>query len=247
MGKSDPAMPPGNEVLNAFEPASRARLNPHIERVDAKVGEILCEVGSIVDYAYFPDGAVLSLLTVLENGAAIETAIIGREGAFGVCLAMYDPASPRRRSSFTRCVVHLPGGLLRIPVNVLRELAQSSAHFRDLAGRYEEALRAQIQQSVACHALHSAQKKITRWLLEMHDRSGGDELPYTHEFLSRILGMNRKSVTLAMDALQKAGFISNSRGKILICNRSGLETAACECYAITKRLRRSFENASRCG
>jgi len=85
---------PRNRLLNAFESESRARVNPHLERIDFRLGDVVCEAGGVLNHAYFPDGAVLSLLTVLENGTAIETANIGREGAFGLFAAMYS----RKRS-----------------------------------------------------------------------------------------------------------------------------------------------------
>jgi len=79
---------------------------------------------------------------------------------------------------------------------------------------------------------HSTEERMCRWLLMMHDRAEGEALPYTHEFLSEMLGANRKSVTMAAQALQTAGLISYRRGKIQIVDRAGLEKASCECYAI---------------
>ncbi len=93
---------------------SRANVDPHVERVEFKLGDVVCEAGGVLNHAYFPDGAVLSLLTVLENGTAIETANIGREGAFGLFAAMYS------HTSFNRSVVQLQGGLLRVPIKILQ-------------------------------------------------------------------------------------------------------------------------------
>jgi hypothetical protein len=104
---------PKNRLLNAFDCESRARVDPHLERINFMLGDVICEAGGVLDHAYFPDGAVLSLLTVLKNGMAIETANIGREGAFGLFAAMYS------KTSFNRCLVQLRGGLLRIPIKVL--------------------------------------------------------------------------------------------------------------------------------
>ena len=162
----------------------------------------MCEAGGVLNHAYFPDGAVLSLLTVLESGVAIETANIGREGAFGLFAAMYS------RASFNRCLVQLRGGLLRVPIEVLRLEFERSAHIRNLFVSYSETLLAQIQQTVACNALHSTKQKVCRWLLMMHDRADSEELAYTQEFLAEVLGVNRKSVTLAALELQKAGLIA---------------------------------------
>jgi hypothetical protein len=82
--------------------------------------------------------------------------------------------------------------------------------------------------------MHTTEERMCRWLLMMHDRAQGKALPYTHEFLSHMLGANRKSVTLAAQAMQAAGLISYRRGKIQVLDRPGLEKASCECYAIVK-------------
>jgi CRP-like cAMP-binding protein len=218
----------GNRLLAAMKADSRARIEPHMEPVVLKLGEIVCEAGGLLKHAYFPQGAVLSLLTVLENGSAIETANIGREGAFGLFAAMYS------RVSFNRCLVQFEGGIVRCPIELLQSEFKHSDHVRDLFVSYSETLLSQVQQTVACNAMHTTEERICRWLLMMHDRAEGEALPYTHEFLSHMLGANRKSVTLAAQSLQTAGLISYHRGKIQVIDRAGLEKASCECYAIVK-------------
>jgi hypothetical protein len=112
-----------------------------------------------------------------------------------------------------------------------------SEYVRDLFVSYSETLLSQVQQSVACNAMHSTEERMCRWLLMMHDRAEGEALPYTHEFLSHMLGANRKSVTLAARSLQTAGLISYRRGRIQVLDRAGLEKASCECYAVVKAVR----------
>jgi CRP-like cAMP-binding protein len=218
----------GNQLLGALQIASRKRIDPHLEPIKHKLGHVVCEAGGLLKHAYFPQGGVLSLLTVLENGSAIETANIGREGAFGLFAAMYS------RVSFNRCLVQLEGSMVRCPIELLRSEFERGEHVRDLFVSYSETLLAQVQQTVACNALHTTEQRVSRWLLMMHDRAEGEALPYTHEFLSHMLGANRKSVTLAALLLQKAGLISYHRGYIQVLDRSGLEKASCECYAIVK-------------
>lgn len=215
-------------MLDALESASRKRLEPHLEPISFKLGAVVCDAGGLLKHAYFPEGSVLSLLTVLENGAAIETANIGREGAFGLFAAMYS------RVSFNRCLVQLQGGTVRCPIEILQEEFKNSEHVRDLFVSYSETLLSQVQQTVACNALHTTEERMCRWLLMMHDRAAGEALPYTHDFLSHMLGANRKSVTLAAQSLQAAGLISYRRGAIQILDRRGLEKVSCECYAIVK-------------
>jgi CRP-like cAMP-binding protein len=217
-----------NQLLGALEPSARQRIDPHLEPIALKLGVVVCEAGGLLRHAYFPEGSVLSLLTVLEDGSAIETANIGREGAFGLA-AMYSPVS------FNRCIVQLEGALIRCPIELLKHEFNQSPHVRDLFVNYSETLLSQIQQTVACNALHTTQERMCRWLLMMHDRAEGEYLTYTHEFLSHILGTNRKSITLAAQSMQDAGLISYHRGKMQVLNRQGLEKASCECYAIVKK------------
>jgi CRP-like cAMP-binding protein len=224
----------GNRLLGAMQAASLERIGPHLEPVELKLGALVCDAGGLLRHAYFPRGTVLSLLTVLENGSAIETANIGREGAFGLFAAMYS------RVSFNRCLVQLEGGMVRCPIELLHSEFKRSEHLRDLFVSYSETLLSQVQQTVACNALHTTEERMCRWLLMMHDRAAGEALPYTHEFLSHMLGANRKSVTLAAQSLQMAGHINYHRGKIKVLDRRGLEKASCECYAIVKERFEAF-------
>jgi CRP-like cAMP-binding protein len=217
-----------NQLLGAFEADSLKRIKAHLERVHLKLGTVVCEAGGPLNHAYFPEGAVLSLLTVLENGSAIECANIGREGAFGLFAAMYS------KVSFNQCVVQLEGPILRCPIEPLHSEFRNSEHIRDLFVSYSETLLSQVMQTVACNSLHAVEERMCRWLLMMHDRAEGEPLTYTHEFLARIMGANRTSVTLAAQALKNAGLISYNRGLMQIVDRKGMEKATCECYAIVK-------------
>jgi CRP-like cAMP-binding protein len=217
-----------NQLLGALDAASHKRVFPHLEPIHFKLGAVVCEAGGHLKHAYFPQGSVLSLLTVLENGSAIETANIGREGAFGLFAAMYS------RVSFNRCIVQLEGHLVRCPIELLQSEFRNSEQVRNLFVSYSETLLSQVQQTVACNAMHTTEERMCRWLLMMHDRAEGEPLTYTHEFLAHILGTNRKSVTLAAQSMQTAGLISYRRGKMQVLDRKGLEKASCECYAIVR-------------
>jgi hypothetical protein len=217
-----------NQLLGALDPDTRARLAPRLEPVILKLGDTVCEAGGDLRHAYFPEGAVLSLLTALENGDAIETANIGREGAFGIFAAMYS------RTSFNRCIIQLEGGMVRCPIEALTAEFKQQDSVRDLFVSYSETLLSQVQQTVACNAMHTTEEKMCRWLLMMHDRAEGEYLTYTHEFLAHILGANRKTVTLAAQAMQGRGLISYHRGRMQILDRPGMERASCECYAIVR-------------
>lgn len=167
-----------NRLLAALEPSSRKRIHRHLEPITLRLGAVVCEAGGLLKHAYFPQGTVLSLLTVLENGSAIETANIGSEGAFGLFAAMYS------RVSFNRCLVQLEGAMVRCPIELLQSEFKKREHVRNLFVSYSETLLSQVQQTVACNALHITEERMCRWLLMMHDRVEGEALPYTHKFLS---------------------------------------------------------------
>ena len=187
-----------NQLLAAIEPAARPRIVANLQPVTLELGTIVCEADGFLKHAYFPQGSVLSLLTVLGDGSSIETANIGREGAFGLFAAMYS------RTSFNRCMVQLEGPMVRCPIELLKEEFNRSAQVRNLFVSYSETLLSQVQQSVACNAVHTTEERMCRWLLMMHDRAEGAPLAYTHEFLATILGANPKSVTLAAQSMQAA-------------------------------------------
>lgn len=225
-----------NQLLGALEPAAHRRILAKLQPVTLKLGTVVCEAGGQLDHVYFPEGSVLSLLTVLENGSAIECANIGREGAFGVFAAMYS------RVSFNQCVVQLEGSMVRCPIEALRSEFEGSAGIRNLFVSYSETLLSQVMQTVACNALHSVEQRISRWLLMMHDRAEGETLAYTHEFLAHMLGANRTSVTIAAQALQNKGLIAYRRGSMQVRDRAGLEKASCECYAVVRARFDAFLN-----
>lgn len=227
-----------NRLLAAMERSTRERLEPFLNPVELGHGEVICHAGASLDHAYFPTGAVLSLRTVMRNGAAIETAKIGAEGAFGFFAAIDG------QISFNQCHVDLGGPAIRVPIVVLRaELAQSEP-LRILVASYGETLLAQVQQTVACNTAHHVSERLCRWLLTSHDRAGRDDLASTHEFLAGVLGVDRKSITLAAQSLQRSGLINYTRGTIRIVDRAGLEASACECYAIIRERYDVFEQTA---
>ena len=217
-----------NQLLGAFEPAAMDRIRRHLRPINAKLGTVLCEAGGHLKHAYFPEGSVLSLLTVLESGSAIECANIGREGGFGIFAAMYS------RASFSQCVVQLEGPMLQCEIEPLQYEFENSKHMHNILVSFSETLLSQVMQTTACNALHTIEERMCRWLLMMHDRAEGEALTYTHEFLSHILGANRTSITLAAQNLQNKGIIKYRRGLMQVLDRAGMEKASCECYSVVK-------------
>jgi CRP-like cAMP-binding protein len=224
----DAAGPLHNQLLGALPIEIINRLEPHLFIAKFDAGDVICEAGGHVQYVYFPEGCVLSLHTVFENGYAIETANIGREGAFGLMSAMFS------RSSFNRCIMQLQGQLVACKVEYIYNEFKNNQNVQNLFISYSETLLSQVMQSVGCNALHTVQQRLSRWLLAMFDRYNNEDISYTHEFISNILGANRKSITIAAQALQELGCISYQRGIIKVSDHTRLENLSCECYEIVK-------------
>jgi CRP-like cAMP-binding protein len=218
-----------NRLIAALPVADQSLLVPDLKDVEIKQGVILHEQGEWIEDVYFPHEGIISLLAVMRQGEAIETATVGREGAVGA-LAGLGP-----RQSHSRAVVQVTGLASRMPAQRFRKLAEERPPIRDIIVRYGEMLLIQLQQTAACNALHDVEARLSRWLLQARDRVEGDVVRLTHEFLSQMLGVRRPTVTVVARALQEAGLIRYQRGQIEIINRPGLEARACECYAMIRK------------
>ncbi|HEY5410148.1 MAG TPA: Crp/Fnr family transcriptional regulator [Caulobacteraceae bacterium] len=192
-------------------------------------GALLYEPGDDVDLIYFPHNAVISLMTLMQSGEAIESATVGREGAVGLSASVYP------RQSLSRAIVQVAGSASRIPAAQLHQACKQSERLRFLVDRHAEALFAHAIQSVACNALHSVEARFCRWLLCCHDRIDSDRVSLTQEFLADMLGVQRTTVTVVARTLQAAGLIRYSRGVVDILDRAGLEAITCECYGAVRR------------
>jgi len=218
-----------NLLLAALPPEDLGLMSPHLAQVELERGKLLYDPGDRIETIYFPHDGVLSLMTLMENGAAIESATIGREGALGLTAAV----SPR--ASLMRAIVQTPTRGLRIGAAQMHEAWERSPKIRELVDRHGEALFGHAIQSVACNALHSVEARFCRWLLTCHDRISTDTIALTQEFLADMLGVQRTTVTAVARALQEKGAIRYRRGVVDIVDRSVLETLSCECYGVIRR------------
>lgn len=197
------------------------------ETVSLTRGRVLYEQGSIVPYVYFPQSAVVSLLTMLENGSSVEVATVGREGVIGV--SHYSEAE---RAIMT-AIVQVPGKAIQIDARHFSARLLND-RFELMLRRHTRALMWQITRSAGCNRFHSLKQRCARWFLSVHDRAGKSDLPLTQEFLSSMLGASRQATGLIIESLEKEQLIQTSRGTLKIIDRKGLELLACECYRAVK-------------
>ncbi|HSD96593.1 MAG TPA: Crp/Fnr family transcriptional regulator [Sulfuricaulis sp.] len=227
---SSPHSPNQNYLLAALPPAEFERLAAHLELVPMPLGEILYEPGGQLQHAYFPTTAIVSLHYVMESGASAETAGVGNEGVVGISLFMGGGTTP------SSAVVQTAGHAYRLESGLLMQEFNRAGLMQRLLLRYTQALITQMTQTAACNRHHSIEQQLCRWLLLTLDRlPSSDELIMTHELVASMLGVRREGISEAAGKLQHAGFIRYRRGHITVLERSGLETRACECYAVVKK------------
>jgi CRP-like cAMP-binding protein len=221
-----------NRLLAALEPDDFLWLEPHLEIVELPRGKVLYETGEAIRYTYFPHDAIVSLVTVLQDGGSVEMAIFGREAALGFVSALVT------RQSFGRYITQIPGTASRVALERLNDAIVERPKMRHILFRFTEAFLAQTLQTVACNAVHSVEARFCRLVLSTRDRTDKDELPLTHEALAEMLGVQRSTVSSVASSLQKSGLISQGRGTIKITDQAGIEETACECY---RAICKSFE------
>jgi len=215
-----------NELLSALPPAEMARLHPLLTRVHWVNGQGLHEAGERIAQVFFVEEGFACLVAQAEGASSgVEVGLIGREGMVGYPVLL-DP----KAASYNRAIVQMPGSALRMSAEALRDSIDALPVLRRMLFGALEVSMAQVAQTAACDSQHRLLHRLARWLLMAHDRVDGDELALTQEFLATMLGVRRSGVTIALASLQAARLVGQRRGRVTICDRPGLEAAACGCY-----------------
>ncbi|MFN2516778.1 MAG: Crp/Fnr family transcriptional regulator [Pyrinomonadaceae bacterium] len=218
-----------NYLLAALFETEHQDLSSHLTKVSVSLGEVLHQAHTEIQYVYFPESCVISLLSTMEDGSTVEVGVVGNEGMLGLRVLLGVKKTPHS------AVVQVAGNAMRMSAHSLdQDLKGVASSLRPLLMRYTQALLSQVSQSVACISQHSIRQRLARWLLAMRDRTGSNSLEITHELISLMMGIRRASASENLHQLQDAGMIATSRGGIRILNNQGLENSACECYRIVK-------------
>lgn len=220
--------PPQNKILAALPIKEYKRLLPHLTLVSLHSGETLYKMKGRIKYVYFVNGAVVSLVTHMDEGPSVEVGLVGNEGMVGLSIVMGDDVSQNH------AIVQIPDGAMRMESGKLKKELLRGGQLQTLLLRYSLILLKQVSQTAACNRNHNLGERLARWLLLCHDRVGGDEIRLTQEFLAQMLGTRRSRVSEAAIILQNTGLIRYSRGVIQILDREGLEEYVCECYQVVK-------------
>lgn len=213
-----------NFVLNKLPEEILEKIRPHLKRIEMPLSEVLYCPHEKIDFIYFPETSVISIVTHLENGDSVETGIIGKEGVVGASIIFADDISQ------TEATTQLGGVGLRMRVSDFKNCFDDSREFRNAVLYYIYSYIAQISQNSACLRHHTIEKRFARWLLMFADRADRETLVLTQQFIAQMLGVKRPSVSVNAARLQEMGLIKYNRGVIKILDRTGLQNLTCECY-----------------
>jgi CRP-like cAMP-binding protein len=218
-----------NVILLAIPHDEYLSLRPYLEFAELTQQQILHEPGEKIEFAYFLNSGMASLVVLTRDGRSVEVAIVGKEGVVGTPLAVGMDRDPYR------AIIQISGSGFRVKSDLLEEALRDTPELQLVLNRYVLVQGLQVAQIAACNRLHEIEQRLARWLLMCQDRVESELLPVTHEFLAQMLGTGRPSVSLAAGILQRAGTIEKLRGTVRILNRKDLEGAACECYQAMQR------------
>ncbi|QHG18464.1 Crp/Fnr family transcriptional regulator [Nostoc sp. ATCC 53789] len=217
---------PANNLLAVLPFSDYERLVPHLKLVKLSNRQVLYEPGEPITEVYFPNKAVVSIITTMEDGSTVEVGLVSNEGMVGMPVILGDNITT------TTAFVQIPDSAMQMDADILRSEFNRGTALQSVLLRYVQGVYTQIAQGSACNRLHKLEGRLARWLLTVSDRLESDEFPLTQEFISQMLGVRRAGVTEAANILSEAGMITYHRGQINILNREALEKTSCECYQI---------------
>lgn len=217
-----------NRLLESLPAEETAILESLLEDVQLDSTREIAAAGEVIDWVHFPETAVLSLITGIGGGAGVEALTVGRDGMAGL------PLIAGSRTTFARIVCQIPGRSRRLPAQTFLDVLPDLPQLRQRIGLYSQLAFDVTSQSAACNRVHVTEERCARWLLMSQDRAGRGEFKLTQIFLSKMLGVRRPAVTVAIGMLESSGVIEHRRGRIRIVDRAGLEDAACECYSLIR-------------
>jgi CRP-like cAMP-binding protein len=219
---------PGNRLLAALSPQERLLIAEHSTLIPLSRRDVLYEAGQPIRHVYFIEDGIVSIISLMNDRSGVETATVGREGMVGMAAFHGVPAVPER------AMVQVAGVAHRVDVAAFRDLLPKLPSLDSLLHRFAVVMFSLAAQNSACNRKHSIEARCARWLLMVADRLDSSTMELTHDFVSQMLGVRRASVTEALGALEKRGFIQMGRGRITVVDRSGLEAVACTCYSIIR-------------
>jgi CRP-like cAMP-binding protein len=216
--------PVSNKLLLSIPDSEYHAIRPHLEFLSLPHHRTLYEPNRPLEFVYFPNSGMVSLVIETEDGRTVEVGEVGKEGFAGI------PAAVGMKKSQVREIGQISGNGFRMRAGALQSLFVSIPQFQLMLTRYAVVQGLQIAQTAACNRLHNIEQRFARWLLITQDRVDSPKFAITQDFLATMLGTDRPTVNLTAGVLQKKKIIVHTRGVVQILSRAKLQTCACECY-----------------
>ena len=102
-----------NEILLALPPRERELLYPKLEFMRLNTHHVLHDPGDTLKSAYFCNGGLVSILSVLPDGKSVEVGLVGKEGFIGL------PLVAGFRTAPTRAITQIAGSAFRVDAQAL--------------------------------------------------------------------------------------------------------------------------------
>lgn len=221
--------PFANRLLSVLDEAGCNRFSSEMKQVELKTQEVLYHPEAKISSIYFPEDSVIAMVTVMENGATIESATVGREGASWISASFQSPTMP------CQTMVVISGNAYKVPAEVVEREIRQNGTFHNTLSHYSHVLLVQTLRTTACNGLHTMEQRCARWILTTLDRTDVDRFVITHDFLAQLLGVQRTGVTGLVNRLASKGLLDIHRGWIRVADRKKLEDVTCECYRVMKQ------------
>ena len=216
-------------LLAALPREVRERLGKHMRTVNLTHGQILHRPNQSIRTVYFPLDCLISITVTMGEGRTVEAGAVGSREMVGLNAFMGG-----RETNQTEYVTQVAGTAIQMPAEPLLDEFDAVKSVRDVMLRFTQAYIAQLSQNVACNRVHTIEQRLARWLLEVRDRLGRDDLGLSHEFVAQMLGVRRAGISETAALLQSRGVIEYGRKNLRITDSPGLEEVSCECFRVLR-------------
>ena len=230
----DKRHPIHNHLLSILPPEEFSTIRPHLEESSFEPVTMLARAGDVVHTCFFPNSGMVSLLCVTEQGRSVEAGFTGVEGMVGLSVLLGNKEMPYD------ALVQAPTTGFALEARFVRNLFDRGGVFHDAVLRFAYVVLKQMSQTCVCNHFHTIEARLCRWLTVMSERSGNRQIKVTQEFLAHMLGVQRTSIGLIANSLQRSGSIRYARGRVEIIDIDRLRASACDCYRIVSEEYRKF-------
>jgi CRP-like cAMP-binding protein len=218
-----------NSILQTISESEFLALKPHLKFEEFEVSDYLLRQGNLITHAFFLNKGVAAMVIETSDARTVEVGAAGCECMIGL------PAAGGQYQTTYSVIVQAPSNGFGVPVKVINRILPSTPDLHRMLIR-RLAIRSVAEAQIsACNRLHSLMQRLARWLLLMHDRMPSERIGTTHDIMSKMMGTDRATISLAIADFESRGLLRRHRGSLTITNRPKLQEHSCECYSVLRQ------------